>query len=290
MISQTLLNRYERDLALKGFSPRTRSTYYRNLIYFFNHTADDPNRITGEIIKDYLYYLIKDKKLSPSSLRQARSAITYFFKQTMNRPIEVENIPYQIKQRRLPTVFSVDEVAGIINSTQNLKHKTMLMLAYSSGLRLGEMVELKATDIRRDIMRLNVRQAKGHKDRYTILSKTCLTQLEKYWKSYKPENRLFNGNKRGTQISTRAVQHAFEKAKKSAGINKPGGIHTFRHSFATHFLEAGGGLFQLQKFLGHKHLSTTLIYAHISEERIIARSPLDVYKDRFLYDEANTDY
>jgi len=289
MISQNLLNRYERDLALKGFSPRTRNTYYRNLIYFFKHTSDEPDRITGEIIKDYLYHLIKDKKLSPSSLRQARSAITYFFKQTMNRPIEVENIPCQIKQRRLPTVFSVDEVAAVINSTENLKHKTMLMLAYSSGLRVGEIVELKVTDIRRDIMRLNVRQAKGHKDRYTILSETCLTQLEKYWKSYKPENWLFNGKKRGTQISTRAVQHAFEKAKKTAGIKKQGGIHTFRHSFATHSLEAGGGLFQLQKFLGHKHLSTTLVYAHISAENIIAQSPLDVYKDRFLYAETKTD-
>jgi len=290
MISQNLLHRYERDLALKGFSPRTQNNYYRNLIYFFNHTSDEPEHITGEIIKDYLYYLIKDRKLSPSSLRQARSAITYFFKQTMNRPIEVENIPCQIKQRRLPTVFSVDEVAVIINSTENLKHKTMLMLAYSSGLRVGEIVELKVTDIRRDIMRLNVRQAKGHKDRYTILSQTCLTQLEKYWKSYKPENWLFNGKKHGTQISTRAVQHAFENARKSAGINKQGGIHTLRHSFATHSLEAGGGLFQLQKFLGHKHLSTTLIYAHISAENIIAQSPLDVYKDRFRHHERNTDY
>jgi integrase/recombinase XerD len=290
MISQKLLNRYERDLMLKGFSPRTRGTYYRNIVYFFKHTSDDPDRITGETIKDYLYHLIKDKQLSPSSLRQARSAITYFFKQTMNRPIEVENIPCQIKQRKLPTILSVDEVAKIINATENLKHKTMLMLTYSSGLRVGEIVELKATDIRRVIMRMNVRQAKGHKDRYTILSQNCLMQLEKYWKSYRPENWLFNGKKRGTQISIRAVQHAFEKAKKTAGIKKQGGLHTFRHSFATHFLEAGGGLFQLQKFLGHKHLQTTLIYAHISEEKIIAQSPLDVYRDRFRYDESKTDH
>lgn len=283
MISQNLLHRYERDLTLKGFSKRTRDTYYRNLMYFFNYTPEKPEDVNSETIKNYLYHLIKDRKLSHSSIRQARSAIKYFYLQTMNRAVEVENIPCQIKQRKLPTVFSVDEVAKIINSTENLKHRTLLMLAYSSGLRVGEITELILSDIRRDIMRLNVRQAKGHKDRYTILSKTCLTQLEEYWKAYKPEHWLFNGKKRGTQISTRAIQHAFEKAKKTAGIKKQGGIHTFRHSFATHMLEAGGGLFQLQKFLGHKHLQTTLIYAHISEERIIAQSPLDVFRDRFSH-------
>ncbi len=165
MKHQTLLNRYERDLTLKGYSSRTRNTYYRNLVYFFNHITEEPEKVNADIIKDYLYYLIKDRELSPSSLRQARSAITYFFSQTMNRPIEVENISCQIKQRRLPNVFSVEEVARIINSTQNLKHKTMLMLVYSSGLRVGEVVELKPSDIRRDIMRLNVRQAKGHRQR-----------------------------------------------------------------------------------------------------------------------------
>jgi integrase/recombinase XerD len=287
MISQKLLNRYERDLTLKGFSPRTRSTYYRNIVYFFNHISDDPDRVNGETIKDYLYYLIKDKQLSPSSLRQARSAITYFFTQTMNRPIEVENIPYQIKERRLPTVYSVAEVARIINFTNNLKHKTILMLTYSSGLRVSEVVNLKAEDINRDTMRLLVRQAKGHRDRYAILSKLCLAQLEKYWKVYKPEKYLFNGRTKGEQISIRAVQHAFENAKKNAGIKKEGGIHSLRHSFATHMLEAGGGLFQLQKFLGHKHLKTTLIYAHIREENIKAESPLDVYRDRFLNANAN---
>ena len=281
MISEKLLRRYERDLTLKGYSPRTRSTYYRNLVWFFNHTKEDPAQVDSEIIKDYLYYLIRDRKLSPSSLRQARNAIQYFFNITINRPVEVEAIPCQIKEKKLPTVYSIDEVAKILNSTANLKHKTMLMLVYSSGLRVGEVVELTPQDIRRDILRLNIRQGKGHRDRYALLSKVCLTQLEAYWKLYKPEKWLFNGKKYGTQISIRAVQHAFEIAKRNCGITKPGGIHSLRHSFATHMLEAGGGLFQLQKFLGHKHLKTTLIYAHIREENIKAESPLDVYRDRF---------
>jgi site-specific recombinase XerD len=165
-----------------------------------------------------------------------------------------------------------------------MKHKTMLMLVYSSGIRVGELVNILLTDIHRNLMRILVRQAKGHKDRYALLSEVCLAQLEIYWKSYKPRHWLFNGRKEGRQISIRAVQHAFEIAKKNAGINRGGGIHALRHSFATHMLETGSGIFQLQKFLGHKYLKTTLVYAHIREENIIARSPLDVYAKKFMND------
>jgi site-specific recombinase XerD len=279
---QQLLERYKRDLALRGFSDKTQKTYYRSLLHFLNGAPSGPYDITRENIKDYLYHLIRDRNLSESTLRQARCAISYFFSQTLGKSIEVENIPCQKKTSKLPAVFSVDEVARIINSTGNLKHRAMLMLAYSAGLRVGELVALKVTDIRRNIMRISVRQAKGNKDRYTILSSVCLDCLEKYWKAYRPEGALFCGRGKSSPLSSRAAQHAFEKAKTKAGITRPGGIHSLRHSFATHMLETGNGIFQLQKFLGHKHLKTTLVYAHISEENTIARSPLDVYADKFI--------
>jgi len=155
------------------------------------------------------------------------------------------------------------------------------MLTYSSGLRVSEIICLTPENILRDKMLLRINQGKGNKDRYTILSKTALLQLEKYWKAYRPVTWLFPGKGGKGQLSIRACQHAFEIAKKNAGINKKGGIHTLRHSFATHFLEVGGGLFQLQKFLGHRQLRTTLTYVHLSEEKIIARSPLDVYSQRY---------
>lgn len=282
MTQEQLLKNYQRDLTLKGFSRRTCDIYCHGVLDFLKYTNGEIENTDSEKIKNYLYHLITDRDLSDSSIRQARSSIKYLFAQTLNRTIEVENIPCRIKQKRIPTALSLEEVSRIINSTENIKHKTMLMLIYSSGLRVGEIVELEPSDIRRDIMRLKVRQGKGHRDRYTILSKTCLEQLEIYWKQYRPSRWLFNGRTRGTQISIRAVQHAFEKAKRIAGITKECGIHSLRHSFATHMLESGGGLFQLQKFLGHKHLQTTLVYAHICEERIIARSPLDVYREIFL--------
>lgn len=128
-------------------------------------------------------------------------------------------------------------------------------------------------------MLLRIRNGKGHKDRYTILSKRALSLLEKYYRAYRPQKYLFTGKKRDKPLSARACQHAFTLAKRKCKITKSGGIHSLRHSFATHFLEVGGGLFQLQKLLGHKQLRTTLQYVHLAEEKIIARSPLDIYAE-----------
>ena len=150
------------------------------------------------------------------------------------------------------------------------------MTIYSSGLRVSECQKLKLTDILRDNMKLRISQAKGFKDRYTILSKICLKYLEEYWRACRPNTWLFPGYNKNQPINIRSIQHAFYKAKKIAGIEKQGGVHTLRHSFATHFLESGGGIFQLQKLLGHKHLQTTLVYIHLQEENIITQSPLDV--------------
>jgi site-specific recombinase XerD len=157
----------------------------------------------------------------------------------------------------------------------------MLTLIYSSGLRVSEITNIKTDDIIRNKMLLRIRQAKGNKDRYTILSEIALKALEKYWRAYHPAEWFFPGVHKTNQISIRACQHAFEIAKKNAGIMKKGGIHILRHSFATHYLEVGGGLFQLQKFLGHKQIRTTLRYVHLAEEKIIARSPLDVYVQKY---------
>ena len=155
-----------------------------------------------------------------------------------------------------------------------------MVLIYSSGLRVSEVVKLKPDDIIRNKMRLKIRQAKGYKDRYTILSIVSLRYLEKYWKEYQPLNWLFPGRD-NKQMAIRSVQHLYYKAIESANIPKKGGIHTLRHTFATHALETGMGIFQLQKFLGHKCLKTTLQYVHLQEENIIARSPLDVYVKKY---------
>ncbi len=148
----------------------------------------------------------------------------------------------------------------------------LLSITVPSGLRVSEAAKIKLTDIKRDRRRLLISLGKGGKDRYTILSDLCLESLDTYWRLYKPEYWLFPGRK-GNHLSNRACQHAFYNANE-------GGIHILRHSFATHFLESGGGLFQLQRFMGHKSLKTTLVYAHEQEENIVASSPLDFYGKR----------
>jgi site-specific recombinase XerD len=224
-----LLSRYKRDLALRGYSERTCRHYFANANQFLVHYDLPIDRIGSEKIKDYLYYLITDKKASDSKIRQA------------------------------------------------LKHKALLTLVYSSGLRVSESVHVKLSDIKRDRRKLLVRQGKGAKDRYTILSDLCLNLLDTYWRKYRPDDWLFPGRDGKSSLSARACQHAFYIAKERAGIKIEGGVHTLRHSFATHFLESGGGIFQLQMLLGHKNIKTTLVYAHVQEENIITRSPLDVY-------------
>lgn len=135
----------------------------------------------------------------------------------------------------------------------------------------------------RSMMRIKVRGGKGAKDRYTILSEVCLEYLEKYWRQYKPEKYLFPGKFSDTSMSIDFAQRTYNIAKKKAGIVKKGGIHTLRHSFATHAIETGIGIFQLKKFLGHRSLQTTMQYIHLCEEKVIARSPLDVYAENKIY-------
>ena len=171
---------------------------------------------------------------------------------------------------------AIEQVSSILNNAVNLKHKAMLMLIYSSGLRVSELPKLKITDIVSSMMKVRIKSAKGNKDRYTILSHVCLKYLKLYWKKYRPDNWLFPGYN-NNKLSTRAVQHAFHKAKKIGGVKIQGGVHTLRHSFATHMLETGSGIFQVQKMLGHKYLKTTLVYVHIQEENLQLQSPLDVY-------------
>jgi site-specific recombinase XerD len=275
-----IIYRYKRDLALRGYSEKTCSAYLFYLKDFLKFTDQIGSSPEKEQIKDYLYYLIRERKLSDASIRQARASLKVLCTQTFGLQWSSMDLPARKTQKRLPSFYNFDEVILILKSSANLKHKALLTLIYSSGLRLSESVNLKMTDINRAKKKLLVRQGKGAKDRYTILSDLALVILEKYYKAYRPQIWLFPGPGRGDKpLSPRAVQHAFYVAKSKSGIIKEGGIHTLRHSFATHFLESGGGLFQLQKFLGHKQLKTTLLYAHVVEEKIHAISPLDYFYD-----------
>jgi len=210
-----------------------------------------------------------------SSLNQAINALKFYYG-TMLKKRFVYEVKRPRKDRKLPVVLSQEEVARILSSVENIKHKALLMLIYSAGLRVGEVVRLKIEDIDSKRMLIHIKGSKGRKDRYTMLSETALETLRQYWREYKPTKWLFDGARAGRYLSTRTVEKVLEYACEKAGIRKDISVHTLRHSFATHLLEGGTDLRYIQEILGHKDSKTTEIYTHVSTKSIgKIKSPLD---------------
>jgi len=264
------------DLELTGFSPKTQKIYLGQVRNFALYFKKSPEQLGEREIKEYLFYLIKERKASSSAVNQCYSALKFLYERTLNRKWVMERIPRTRRKRRLPIVLDRTEVEALFSVIQNLKHRTILMLIYSSGLRVSEAAHLKISDIDSKRMMLRITQGKGSKDRYTILSSVALEVLRQYWHKYRPKEWLFSGQLSDKPISERSIQKIFEKAKNLVGIKKPATVHTLRHSFATHLLEAGTDLHHIQLLLGHKFPKTTTIYLHVSRKdltRIV--SPLD---------------
>jgi site-specific recombinase XerD len=194
----------------------------------------------------------------------------------LERDWKVEKVSRIKEGRKLPSVLSQSEVKAILDATENLKHRALLMTIYASGLRVSEAANLKVTDIDSKNMQIFIDQGKGKKDRYTILSKSNLEVLRKYWKRYQPKLYLFPGKTAGSPVSVRTIQKVFEAAKDKAGIKKKASVHTLRHSFATHLLDAGTDICYIQKLLGHTDINTTTIYLHLRRMDLLnIKSPLD---------------
>jgi integrase/recombinase XerD len=263
------------DLQLSGAKPRTQETYLReaeNLAKYFNRS---PAQLGEDELKEYLLYLIKERHLSEGTFRFYVAGLKFLYRTTLKREWPVEKIKCPRREKKLPVVLDLSEVKSLFSVTKNLKHKAMLMITYSSGLRVSEAAKLKLTDI--DSTRMTVRiMGKGGKDRYSILSQTALEHLRQYWRKYHPKEWLFEGQKKDDHISTNSIQQLFYKAKKLARITKPVSIHTLRHSFATHLIEAGTSLHHVQLLLGHRSPTTTTVYLHVSRLNLSqVTSPLD---------------
>lgn len=271
----TLREQMQADLQLRGITPRTQKDYLRevsNLAKYFNKS---PEELGEKEIKEYLVHLLKDEKISGGTYRYYVSGIKFFYRTTLKREEVVDAIQYPKYKRKLPVVLDLSEVESLFSVTTNLKHKAILMITYSSGLRISEAAHLKITDIDSKRMMVWVQQGKGGKDRYTILSQTALECLRQYWRKYHPKEWLFEGNK-GTHISISSIRQIFWDAKKRAGITKPASVHTLRHSFATHLIEAGTSLHHVQLLLGHRSPTTTTVYLHVSRMNLSqVTSPLD---------------
>jgi site-specific recombinase XerD len=242
------------------------------LVYYRNF---DPEKLTDEQIREYLLYLIEHRDISLSYQNQSINAIKFYYEQVLGRPVKTYYIQRPKRGRVLPNVLSEDEVRLILGSVDNLKHKCIISLTYSAGLRLGEVLNMKLTDIDSKRNYVIVRQGKGRKDRYSLLSVKVLELLRRYFIEYKPKEWLFEGQF-GEQYSETSIHNILKAAVTKAGIKKKVTVHTLRHSFATHLLERGTDIRYIQSLLGHQSSRTTEIYTHITQKGLgKITSPLD---------------
>jgi len=265
-----------KTLTLKNYSQNTIRTYKAMLSGFLEfYKGKDPLKISEEEIREFLLYLIEEKDVSMSYQNQAINAIKFYYEQVLGRPVRSYYIQRPRRELKLPNVLSEEEVGSLIRSIQNLKHRTIISLIYSSGMRIGELINLRINEIDSGRMVIVIRQGKGKKDRISLLSIKILILLREYFKEYRPKEWLFEGQF-GGQYSEQSIQKVFRAALEHAKINKRATVHTLRHSFATHLLERGTDLRYIQALLGHQSPKTTEIYTHITKKGLEnIKSPLD---------------
>lgn len=254
---------YLQKLELKKYSNSTIKTYVMAFEKFINHYKEnDLSQLNENHIRDYLSTLVK-KGFSNSAINQAVNAIKFYYEIVLDMPNRFYEIERPIKEHKLPKVLSKEEVLTIIDHTNNIKHRCIVSLLYSAGLRRSELINLKITDIDSKRMLIRVEDAKGNKDRYTLLSSRVLVELRNYYKKWRPHVYLFEGPG-GNKYSSRSIANIIANAAEKAGIKKNVTPHMLRHSFATHLLENGTDLRNIQALLGHNSLKTTEIYTHVA--------------------------
>ncbi len=279
-INQPALLRLIETLELKAYSPSTIRTYrneFAQLLYVLKNNPVDG--LTSERLRDYFLYCTNTLKLSENTLHSRINAIKFYFEQVLKRERFFVEIPRPKKKIILPNVLAISQVEKLFTQLENLKHKTMIYLAYSAGLRVSEVVNLRIKDIHSARMVINIRGAKGKKDRSVALSEGILELLRKYYVVYQPKDWLFEGQYNGEPYSTRSLQSIFHRAKDAAKIIQNVTFHSLRHSYATHLHEAGTDIKLIQELLGHNDIKTTLRYTHVSKRTLEnIKSPFDSLK------------
>jgi integrase/recombinase XerD len=271
-----LRQRMSEEMQVRHFSPRTQQAYLAAVTRFAKHFGRSPAHLGPDHIRQYQLHLLS-RHTSRSVLVIAVAALRFCYTVTLRRPWSMERLPYPRQQRTLPVVLSRAEVARFLAAIPGLRPRALLTTLYAAGLRVSELVALKVSDIDSQRMVIRVRQGKGATDRYVILSPRLLTLLRLYWKAYHPTTWLFPGRVPGNPLITRQVMRICREVRQQAGFTKAISPHTLRHSFATHLLEAGADLRTIQLLLGHRSLSTTARYLHVSPQLgLTVQSPLDL--------------
>lgn len=263
-------------LRMKGYSFKTIKAYLSHVVRLSEYYGASPDRIDKEAIRQYILQMLDDKGLSHSFVNQALSAIKFYYLEVLNQPDMIEKVVRPKKEEKLPVVLTKEEIERILDSTSNLKHKFAFVLAYSAGLRIGEIVRLKPENLDSERGLIHIIQAKGRKDRYTIYSNKAKEFMKVYMQAYPIDEWLFFGGKPEAHLTERSLQNVFKQACQKAGIKKNATVHSLRHSFATHLLEFGTDLRYIQELLGHESPETTQRYTYVSNKDLARiKSPLD---------------
>jgi integrase/recombinase XerD len=266
-------------MLLRGFAARTQETYCDALVALAKYYHCSPDTLTPDELQAYLLFLITEKKLAYASVNQAACAFRFMFGTVLRRPEVRFDIPMAKVPKRLPQILSREQVTRLIEAAATLRGRTLLTTTYAAGLRVSEVCALQLADIESapDRMCLKVRQGKGGQDRYTLLSPRLLDTLRRYWRDRRPRQWLFPNRLGTAPIEIKTAQRIYCAARDAAGIAPEGGIHTLRHAFATHLIEAGVDLPTVQRLLGHGHLGTTMRYVHLARSHLTGTtSPLEL--------------
>jgi integrase/recombinase XerD len=271
-----LRDRMIEEMKLRNFSPATQKSYLYAVTRLTKYYGKAPDQLDKEQIRSYLVHLTVERKLSPNTMTGQICGLRFFYNETLGWDETKLFIPPRKKSSSLPEVFSPSEVVHLIDGARGLKQRVLLMTAYSAGLRVSELVNLKITDIDAKRMTLRVKRGKGGKDRYAILSQNLLVELRQYWKRYRPSVWLFPNRAKNGPLSRGEAWHIFRSAKQRAGLKKGRGIHSLRACFATHLLETGVDLRSIQFLMGHTSILSTQRYLRLRPQNVdSAVSPLD---------------
>jgi len=273
-----LRQRMTEDMQIRHFSANTQENYLQQVSLFARHFRRSPEGLGPVNIRDYQVYLTNEKKLAPSSISIATSALRFLYTVTLKRPWDVaEVLPMPKASQTLPVILSPEEVRQFLSCVPRRKARTILTACYAAGLRIAEAVALKPTDIDSQRMMIRVEQGKGAKDRYVMLSEQLLKILREWYRYARPTTWMFPGVIPGSHITRGSINRTCELALQRSGLTKPVTPHSLRHAFAVHLLEYGTDLRTIQLLMGHRSLSTTARYLRLAINKVCAtRSPLDL--------------
>lgn len=272
-----LRRRMIQAMTIRGFSRRTHESYVHAMLGLAKHYRRSPDELSVEEVQSYVAHLMTERQRSFSTCNVVVSAYRFLIGVVLQRSNVALEVPYSKQPQRVPEILSREEVALLVESPPNPKHRLLLATIYACGLRVSEALRLKVADVDRGRMTVRIEQGKGRKDRVVPLSRRLLVQMEAHWQKETPRVWLFP-NRAGTRpMDITVAQKVYTLAKLRTGITKVGGIHGLRHAFATHLIEAGVDVPTVQQLLGHRSVTTTMRYFHISQNRLGSlRSPLDL--------------